>query len=135
MPPKQFGFFTGLVLFVLILLSPPPDGMTPEAKSTAAVAALMSLWWIFEVTDIAVTALLPIALFPALGVMAAAEVSSFFANHIVFLYLGGFIIALSMERWNLHRRIALGVIRRVGSHPVGERLRDGSTRGPSNGSR
>ncbi len=114
---KTTGLFVGIVLFVLILLAPTPAGMTAEAQCAAAVAALMSAWWISEATDIAVTALLPIALFPALGVMTAQQVAGHYAEHIVFLYLGGFLIALGMERWNLHRRLALGVIRRVGSRP------------------
>ncbi|MBI1356408.1 MAG: DASS family sodium-coupled anion symporter [Acidobacteria bacterium] len=109
--------FVGLFLFAAILLAPAPEGMSPAAQSTAAVAALMAAWWITETTDIAVTALLPIAIFPLLGVMSADEVATHFADHIVFLYLGGFLIALGMERWNLHRRLALGVIRRVGSRP------------------
>ena len=114
---KISGLFVGLGLFILILASPTPEGMTIHAQSAAAVAALMSAWWISEATDIAVTALLPIALFPALGVMSAQQVAGYYAEHIVFLYLGGFLIALGMERWNLHRRLALGVIRRVGSRP------------------
>lgn len=111
------GLGVGVGLFALILAAPTPEGMTAAAQSTAAVAALMSAWWISEATDIAVTALLPIALFPALGVMSAQSVAGHYAEHIVFLYLGGFLIALGMERWNLHRRLALGVIRRVGSKP------------------
>ena len=114
---KVIGLFVGLFLFALILIAPTPERMTVEAQSAAAVAALMSAWWISEATDIAVTALLPIPLFPALGVMSAEEVAGHYAEHIVFLYLGGFLIALGMERWNLHRRLALGVIRRVGSRP------------------
>ena len=114
---KRIGLFAGLGLFALILLAPAPEGMSPGAQRTAAVAALMSAWWITETTHIAVTALLPIAIFPLLGVMPADQVAGHFADHIVFLYLGGFLIALGMERWNLHRRLALGVIRRVGSRP------------------
>ncbi len=114
---KITGLLVGLFLFAFILLAPTPEGMTVLARKAAAVAALMSAWWISEATDIAVTALLPIALFPMLGVMSAQQVAGHYAEHIVFLYLGGFIIALGMERWNLHRRLALGVIRRVGSRP------------------
>lgn len=83
----------------------------------AAVAALMAIWWLTEAASIAVTSLLPLALFPLLGIMKSADVAENYANHLVYLYIGGFIIALAMEKWDLHKRIALLTIRRVGTRP------------------
>lgn len=108
----------GLILFALILLLPAPEEMSPEAKKTAAVAVLMGVWWITEAIPIAVTALLPVALFPILGVTSSAEAASAYANHLIFLFMGGFIIALAMQKWNLHRRIALRIIKLVGTSPL-----------------
>ena len=115
---QRIGLAFGLILFAAILLSPQPVGMSQPAQRTAAVAVLMAVWWISEATHIAVTALLPIALFPLLGVMSSSAVTPHYANHIVFLFLGGFIIALAMEKWNLHRRVALETIRRFGGRPT-----------------
>ena len=114
---RLFGFWLGLGLFACVLALPTPAGLNPEAQRAAAVTALMAVWWITETVDIAVTAFLPIPLFPLLGIESAREAAGHYADHIVFLYLGGFLIALTMERWNLHRRIALNVIRRMGSQP------------------
>jgi len=83
----------------------------------AAVVALMASWWISEATHISVTALVPIAAYPLLGIMPSTEVAPHYANHLIFLYIGGFIIALAMEKWNLHRRVALATIAKVGTHP------------------
>jgi sodium-dependent dicarboxylate transporter 2/3/5 len=114
---RRLGFWVGLALFAIILALPSPEGLSAQAQRAAAVAGLMAVWWITETVDIAVTAFLPIPLFPLLGVQSAREVAGYYADHIVFLYLGGFLIALAMERWNLHRRVALNVIKRVGSRP------------------
>ena len=84
----------------------------------AAVGALMATWWITEAVHIAVTALLPVALVPLLGIMPSSQVAPHYANHIIFLFIGGFIIALAMEKWDLHRRIALHTIARVGTEPA-----------------
>ena len=89
--------------------------MNPAALSVAAVAALMATWWITEAIPLPITALLPIALFPILDVMSVSSVTSAYSNHIIFLFLGGFIIALCIERWNLHKRIALYTILMVGN--------------------
>jgi len=105
----------GLAAFGVILLLPPPQGMTPEAWRAAAVAALMAVWWITEALPVPATALLPIALFPVLGVLPIDAATAPYANPLIFLFMGGFIIALAMERWNLHRRIALNILHLAGS--------------------
>ncbi len=111
------GFLIGILLFAAILLLPAPAGMSGEAQRMAAVAALMAAWWISEATHIAVTALIPIAAYPLLGIMPSTEVAPHYANHLIFLYIGGFILALAMEKWDLHRRIALAIIAKVGTRP------------------
>lgn len=114
---ETIGLVAGLAAFGLVLVWPAPGGMGPAAQKTAAVAALMICWWISEAVHIGVTALLPLALFPLLGVESSKVVSAHYANHLIFLFIGGFIIAHAMEAWNLHRRIALTVIARFGSRP------------------
>jgi len=100
-----------------MLLMPLPAGMSPEAKRAAAVALLMSVWWITEAMEIAITSLLPLVLFPVLGVLGTDKVAPYYTDPIIFLFLGGFIVALAIQRWNLHRRIALHTIQRMGMKP------------------
>ncbi len=83
-----------------------------------AVACLMAIWWITEAVPLAVTSLLPVALFPLLGIMDGKDTSSTYFNHVIFLFIGGFIIALAMQKWNLHRRIALKILRITGTSPA-----------------
>ncbi len=116
-PRRRIGLILGLALFALLLFMPAPAGMGPEARKMAAVVALMATWWITEATHIAVTALIPVAAFPLLGIMPSTSVAPHYTNHLIFLYIGGFIIALAMEKWNLHRRVALATIARVGTRP------------------
>ncbi len=96
---------------------PRPSGITPEGQRMAAVALLMALWWIGEVVPIAVTALMPLVLYPLLGIMPSKNVAPNYGNHLIFLFLGGFMIALAMEKWNLHKRIALTIILKIGTSP------------------
>jgi sodium-dependent dicarboxylate transporter 2/3/5 len=95
----------------------PIEPEQPEAKRTLAIAVLMAVLWITEAIPLAVTALFPIALFPTLGIMKGSEVAPVYLNNILFLFMGGFMMALAMERWHLHRRIALKVILLVGRSP------------------
>ena len=89
----------------------------PEVTATAAVALLMAAWWITEAIPLAVTALIPLVLFPLLGIMNGKEVSGQYVNHIIFIFIGGFLVALAMERWNLHKRMALRVLMLFGVNP------------------
>lgn len=89
-----------------------------EIKYTLAIAILMAVWWVTEVVPLAVTALLPVVLFPLFGVMNGKEVSSAYFNHVIFLFIGGFIVALAMQKWNLHKRIALKILMITGTSPA-----------------
>ena len=115
---KRAGLLLGLTLFFLLLFLPPPSSMPLLAWRTAAVAALMAVWWMTEAMPIAATALLPLILFPLLGVAPIANVAPPYANPVVFLFLGGFILAAGLESSGLHRRIALNVVRAVGTRPA-----------------
>jgi solute carrier family 13 (sodium-dependent dicarboxylate transporter), member 2/3/5 len=109
------GLSLGIGVFAVMLLLPAPEGLAPAAWRVAAVALLLAIFWLTEAIPVAATALLPLALFPTLGVFSINEAAAPYANPIVFLFLGGFLIALAIERWNLHRRIALNVIVHVGA--------------------
>lgn len=93
------------------------EGLTPQARLVAAVGVLMATWWMTEAIPLSATALVPIVAFPALGVLSVGDASAPYADPIVFLFLGGFLIAIAMQKWNLHRRIALLTLRAVGTAP------------------
>ena len=107
----------GLAVFVAILLMPPAEGMSGSGQRILAVVALMAIWWVGEGTSLAITALLPLVLFPVLGIMPSKQVAPNYANHLIFLFLGGFMIALAMEKWNFHKRLALWIINAMGTDP------------------
>ncbi|MFH0792612.1 MAG: DASS family sodium-coupled anion symporter [bacterium] len=113
---KKIGFWLGLGLFVA-LLAAPIDAGNAAASRMAAVAALMGAWWITEAIPIPVTALLPVALFPILKIMKGSAVSELYFNTYIFLFTGGFVLALALEKWNLHRRMALSIVRVIGGKP------------------
>ncbi|HJM59929.1 MAG TPA: DASS family sodium-coupled anion symporter [Alphaproteobacteria bacterium] len=112
------GLVLGVVAFVALLLAPAPEGLSAAGWRTTAVVALIAVWWVTEAIPLSATALLPLALFPLLDVMPIKETAFPYANPIIFLMLGGFIIALGMQRWGLHRRIALNLVALVGARPA-----------------
>jgi sodium-dependent dicarboxylate transporter 2/3/5 len=114
---RRIGLPAGPILLALLLLLDPPSGMSLAAWRTAAVGIFMACWWITEAVPIPATALTPLLLFPLLGILDIGPAAAPFANPIIFLFLGGFIIALAMERHGLHRRIALRVVRAMGVRP------------------
>lgn len=113
---KIVGLFLGPVFFLLILLWPEPF-LSKEGDSVIAVALWMVTWWLTEAVSISVTALLPLLLFPLLDIMPIAEVGNNYGSPIIFLFFGGFVMALALEKVNLHRRIALNIIRITGTTP------------------
>jgi sodium-dependent dicarboxylate transporter 2/3/5 len=114
---RKIGLILGAVLFAFVLAVPTPAGMTPQTAKAAAVALLMATWWITEAIPIPATALLPLALYPLLGVMDTRVTARAYGDHNVFLFMGGFFIAMAMQKWNLHRRIALHIVSLVGEGP------------------
>ncbi|MEQ9438102.1 MAG: DASS family sodium-coupled anion symporter [Cyclobacteriaceae bacterium] len=116
---KIIGLLAGPLLFLLIYFLVSIDGLDPKAIKVLAVAGWMVLWWVTETVPLPVTALLPLLLFPILDIFPIAEATAPYASPIVFLFMGGFLIALAMERRNLHRRIALNLIRLTGTNANG----------------
>lgn len=92
-----------------------PDG--DKIALTAAIAILMGVWWMTEAIPLAATALVPVTLFPLLGIMGYSDVGSSYASSTIFLFMGGFFLALAMQRWNFHRRLALTIVLAVGTKP------------------
>ncbi len=113
---QTIGLFIGPIIAIIMLLAPAPDGLSHEAWSVAAMGALMAIWWATEAIPIAITALLPLVFFPLLGISSIQEAATPFANKVIYLFLGGFIVAFAMQRWNLHRRIALTILQYVGGN-------------------
>lgn len=115
---KNIVFLAAPILFLYLVFFVELDKDHPAITYTLAVALLMALWWVTEVVPLAVTSLLPFVLFPMLGVMNGKVVASNYFNDIIFLFLGGFLFALAMQKWNLHRRIALKLLLVVGNSPA-----------------
>ena len=108
------SLLSGALLFVL-MIAINPFGVSHEAKLVLAVAVLMIVWWVTEAIPMPVVAMLPLILFPLMGIASIKETSASYGDNIIFLFLGGFMIGLAIEKWNLHTRIALFIIRATGT--------------------
>jgi len=115
--PSPFALITGPAMLVLALFLPAPAGMNPEAWLALGAALWMAIWWATEAVPIPATALLPLILVPVLGIAEVGDLAGAYANGIIFLFLGGFLLGLAMQRWALHRRIALNILLAVGQRP------------------
>ena len=113
---KKIGLIAGPLVF-LLLYNLPFTLLTPEADKVVSVAAWMVIWWITEAVSISVTALIPLTFFPLLDIMDMKTVAANYGSPIVFLFFGGFVIALALEKVMLHKRIALNIIRLTGTSP------------------
>jgi solute carrier family 13 (sodium-dependent dicarboxylate transporter), member 2/3/5 len=112
---KLFALLTGIILFFIVF------GfnffkLDPKANLVLSIAVLMIMWWVLEAMPLAVVALLPIVLFPLTGISTIKEVTKSYADSNIFLFMGGFFIGIAIEKWNLHKRIALGIINITGTN-------------------
>lgn len=114
---QKFGFIAGILISIFILIFFDLDPANPLLTKMSAAAALMAVWWITEAIPLAATSLVPLILFPVLGILDGEKTANAYINSVIFLFLGGFLLALAMERWGLHKRIALKIISLFGGSP------------------
>ena len=112
---KSVGFFVGIIASFIVLVLPESDGLAPEAQRAAAIFVLMGVWWATEAVPIAITALIPLVFFPLLGVADIESTAAPYANKNIFLFLGGFFLSIAIQKCNLHKRIALTILRFTGT--------------------
>ena len=115
---KNTGLFLGPFMFIMLILFFHPEGLSKPANAILASAVWIAIWWITEVVNITVTALLPIVLFPLSGGLSLHETTASYGHKYIFLFIGGFILAIAIEKWQLHKRIALTIIKLVGTNIV-----------------
>lgn len=115
---RLIGLILGPLSFTYILLFFHPEGLNDSANAVLASVAWVAIWWITEAVSISVTALLPIVLFPLSGGLSLSQTTASYGHKYIFLYIGGFILAIAIEKWNLHKRIALSIIKIVGTNVI-----------------
>ena len=115
---KKKGFVIGGIVFIVMLFIPSPEGLSKEAWQVAAIVTLMAIWWASEAIPVPVTALLPLALFPLMQITDFKEAALPYANPNIYLFLGGFMLAIAIEKSGLHKRMALKMILAAGSSGI-----------------
>lgn len=115
---KTIGLISGPLLFLLISRTG-PDALSPHALSVLGIGTWMITWWVSEAAPMAVTALLPVIMFPALGIFDLTQATASYANPVIFLFMGGFFIAIGLEEHGLHRRISLNLVKITGTNANG----------------
>jgi solute carrier family 13 (sodium-dependent dicarboxylate transporter), member 2/3/5 len=108
---------SAIAAFILVLLLPTPEGLSPAAQRLGAVTVMMAVLWVTQAIPIAATSLIPLAAYPLLGIQSARDVSPAYVDASIWLFFGGFVIALGIEKWGLHRRIALHIVHAIGASP------------------
>lgn len=114
---RLFSLLSGPALFLILWLMPAPAGMPPAAQAVLASCTWIVVWWVSEAVPIPVTSVLPLVLFPLTGGLDMQATASGYADPMIYFYLGGFMLALALERWNLHKRIALNIVYYIGVRP------------------
>ncbi len=115
---RLLGLVSGAASFGILMVIGAPEGMPEAAWATLAVASLMAIWWATEALPLAATALVPLVAFPLLGIQPIRPTAASYGHPLIFLFMGGFLVAQGMQRWNLHRRIALSIAVRAGASPT-----------------
>ncbi len=114
---RRSGFSLGLMAMIITILAPPPAGLSGPAWAVVGLAVAMACWWLTEAIPLAATALLPLVYLPARGLAAPSEAAAPYADPLIFLFLGGFILSASIQRWGLHQRIGLAMVDLIGKTP------------------
>ena len=113
---KRIGLVIGPILFCIVFFGSPFEGLDQEANAVLACTLWIATWWLSEALPISATALLPIVLLPLTGGATIVQTTAAYGDKMLYLFLGGFVIAIGMQRWNLHRRIAIEIISAVGTN-------------------
>jgi sodium-dependent dicarboxylate transporter 2/3/5 len=114
--PPKYGFWLGLLAFLAVNLNPWKTEFSPAQTNMLSIALLMAIWWTTEALPLGITALIPLFLYPVMGIMKTSAVAPNYMNHLVFLFLGGFLIAIAIQEWQLHQRFALFTLSFLGSN-------------------
>lgn len=115
---QKIGFFLGPLLAALLLILPPGEGLSLDAWRVIAMVVWMATWWATEAIPVPATSLIPLVFLPVMGITTMQEAANPYAHRVIFLLLGGFLMAMALQRWNLHRRIAFTILSKTKDQPA-----------------